>query len=174
MSSSATIGLFYRDPGERCRWLHDDSRVGGFLRCAPLNNNICPNCDDDLWLGNTTLRAVAVGGGDNFGVTGTLLWFTDRSGPSVSQSVISRSRPALTPPPARSPAPPLPVGHKYRVLAPGPCPPSELSSALSLTPVGGHTYIRERRRAAGRAASQRARRVAPLRQRGGGNACPCA
>ena len=37
----------------------------------------------------------------------------------VSQSVISRSRPALTPPPARSPAPPLPVGHKYRVLAPG-------------------------------------------------------
>ena len=29
---------------------------------------------------------------------------------SVSQSVISRSRPALTPPPARSPAPPLPVG----------------------------------------------------------------
>ena len=28
---------------------------------------------------------------------------------SVSQSVISRSRPALTPPPARSPAPPLPV-----------------------------------------------------------------
>ena len=27
---------------------------------------------------------------------------------SVSQSVISRSRPALTPPPARSPAPPLP------------------------------------------------------------------
>ena len=38
---------------------------------------------------------------------------------SVSQSVISRSRPALTPPPARSPAPPLPVKHKYRVLAPG-------------------------------------------------------
>ena len=38
---------------------------------------------------------------------------------SVSQSVISRSRPALTPPPARSPAPPLPVEHKYRVLAPG-------------------------------------------------------
>ena len=38
----------------------------------------------------------------------------------VSQSVISRSRPALTPPPApRSPAPPLPVEHKYRVLAPG-------------------------------------------------------
>ena len=37
---------------------------------------------------------------------------------SVSQSVISRSRPALTPPPARSPAPPLPVKHKYRVLAP--------------------------------------------------------
>ena len=36
---------------------------------------------------------------------------------SVSQSVISRSRPALTPPPARSPAPPLPVEHKYRVLA---------------------------------------------------------
>ena len=37
-----------------------------------------------------------------------------------SQSVISlsRSRPALTPP-ARSPAPPLPVEHKYRVLAPG-------------------------------------------------------
>ena len=34
---------------------------------------------------------------------------------SVSQSVISRSRPALTPPPARSPAPPLPVEHKYRV-----------------------------------------------------------
>ena len=28
---------------------------------------------------------------------------------SVSQSVISRSRPALAPPPARSPAPPLPV-----------------------------------------------------------------
>ena len=40
-------------------------------------------------------------------------------GQSVSQSVISRSRPALTPPPARSPAPPLPVNHKYRVLAPG-------------------------------------------------------
>ena len=39
--------------------------------------------------------------------------------PSVSQSVISRSRAALTPPPARSPAPPLPVKHKYRVLAPG-------------------------------------------------------
>ena len=38
---------------------------------------------------------------------------------SVIQSVISRSRPALTPPPARSPAPPLPVEHKYRVLAPG-------------------------------------------------------
>ena len=38
---------------------------------------------------------------------------------SVSQTVISRSRPALTPPPARSPAPPLPVEHKYRVLAPG-------------------------------------------------------
>ena len=35
------------------------------------------------------------------------------------QTVISRSRPALTPPPARSPAPPLPVEHKYRVLAPG-------------------------------------------------------
>ena len=32
---------------------------------------------------------------------------------------ISRSRLALTPPPARSPAPPLPVEHKYRVLAPG-------------------------------------------------------
>ena len=28
---------------------------------------------------------------------------------NVSESVISRSRPALTPPPARSPAPPLPV-----------------------------------------------------------------
>ena len=28
---------------------------------------------------------------------------------------VSRSRPALTPPPARSPAPPLPVEHKYRV-----------------------------------------------------------
>ena len=39
-----------------------------------------------------------------------------KSSQSVSQSVISRSRPALTPPPARSPAPPLPVEHKYRVL----------------------------------------------------------
>ena len=41
--------------------------------------------------------------------------FTDKvfistsSDTSVSQSVISRSHPALTPPPARSPAPPLPV-----------------------------------------------------------------
>ena len=35
---------------------------------------------------------------------------------SVSQSVISRSYPALTPPPALSPAPPLPFNHKYRVL----------------------------------------------------------
>ena len=34
---------------------------------------------------------------------------TTRSPQSVSQSVISRSRPALTPLPARSPAPPLPV-----------------------------------------------------------------
>ena len=33
----------------------------------------------------------------------------DAARESVSQSVISRSRPALTPPPARSPAPPLPV-----------------------------------------------------------------
>ena len=31
------------------------------------------------------------------------------SAQSVSQSAISRSRPALTPPPVRSPAPPLPV-----------------------------------------------------------------
>ena len=38
-----------------------------------------------------------------------------KSSQSVSQSVISRSRPALTPPPARSPAPPLPVEHKYEV-----------------------------------------------------------
>ena len=37
-----------------------------------------------------------------------------------SQSaVISRSHPALTPPPSLRPAPPLPVKHKYRVLAPG-------------------------------------------------------
>ena len=41
-----------------------------------------------------------------------------RNRDSVSQSVISRSLPALTPP-ARSLAPPLPVEHKYRVLAPG-------------------------------------------------------
>ena len=35
-----------------------------------------------------------------------------------SQSaVISRSHPALTPPPSLRPAPPLPVKHKYRVLA---------------------------------------------------------
>ena len=33
--------------------------------------------------------------------------FTGKVSQSVSQSVISRSRPALTPPPARSPAPPL-------------------------------------------------------------------
>ena len=38
---------------------------------------------------------------------------------SGDTTVISRSRPALTPPPARSPAPPLPVKQKYRVLAPG-------------------------------------------------------
>ena len=31
----------------------------------------------------------------------------------------SRSHPALTPPPALNPAPPLPFNHKYRVLAPG-------------------------------------------------------
>ena len=39
----------------------------------------------------------------------------------VRQSVISRSHPALTPPPALNPAPPLPFNHKYRVhvLAPG-------------------------------------------------------
>ena len=38
---------------------------------------------------------------------------------TVSQSVISRSHPALTTPPALNPAPPLPYNHKYRVLAPG-------------------------------------------------------
>ena len=40
---------------------------------------------------------------------------------SVSQSVSYFTVPprARTPPPARSPAPPLPVEHKYRVLAPG-------------------------------------------------------
>ena len=32
---------------------------------------------------------------------------------------LSRSHPALTPPPALNPAPPLPFNHKYRVLAPG-------------------------------------------------------
>ena len=37
----------------------------------------------------------------------------------TTQSVISRSHPALTPPPALNPAPPLPFNHKYRVLAPG-------------------------------------------------------
>ena len=54
---------------------------------------------------------------------------------SVSQSVsyllISRSRPALTPPPSLRPAPPLPVKHKYRVAsdaAPGqPQVPSTLA-----------------------------------------------
>ena len=38
---------------------------------------------------------------------------------TVSQSVISRSHPALTTPPALNPAPPLPYNHKYEVLAPG-------------------------------------------------------
>ena len=52
---------------------------------------------------------------------------------SVSQSVISRSRPALTPPPPRSPAPPLPVNHKYRVLAPG---GYSLSQVRSVSPSG--------------------------------------
>ena len=37
---------------------------------------------------------------------------------SVSYLLISRSHPALTPPPALNPAPPLPFNHKYRVLAP--------------------------------------------------------
>ena len=37
----------------------------------------------------------------------------------VGNSKFSRSHPALTPPPALNPAPPLPFNHKYRVLAPG-------------------------------------------------------
>ena len=54
---------------------------------------------------------------------------------SVSQSVISRSRPALTPPPAHSPAPPLPVSHKYRVAstrsAPGATQLSDVASEVN-------------------------------------------
>ena len=48
---------------------------------------------------------------------------------SVSQSVISRSRPALTPPPARSPAPPLP-GRTQVIIAPSKFHDVEIPSFL--------------------------------------------
>ena len=64
------------------------------------------------------------------GGAGTHTSTVPRAPVSVSQSVISRSRPALTPPPARSPAPPLPVEHKYRVLAPGGYSMSRVSFSL--------------------------------------------
>ena len=52
-----------------------------------------------------------------------------------SQSaVISRSHPALTPPPSLRPAPPLPVKHKYRVLAPGGYFYSIIASDRSFSP----------------------------------------
>ena len=57
---------------------------------------------------------------------------------SVSQSLISRSRPALTPPPALNPAPPLPFNHKYRVLAPGGY--SIVASEVNLACAHSHTY----------------------------------
>ena len=43
----------------------------------------------------------------------------DASFCALAVTLVSRSRPALTPPPALNPAPPLPFYHKYPVLAPG-------------------------------------------------------
>ena len=53
----------------------------------------------------------------------------------VRESVISRSHPALTPPPALNPAPPLPFNHKYRVhvLAPGVPGATQLSQVRSVS-----------------------------------------
>ena len=53
---------------------------------------------------------------------------------SQSVSQFSRTRPALTHPPAHSPAPPLPVEHKYRVLASGGYSIRQLSQVRSISP----------------------------------------
>ena len=62
--------------------------------------------------------------------THTPFLFTGHS----QSAVISRSHPALTPPPSLRPAPPLPVKHKYRVLAPGGYFYSIIASDRSFSP----------------------------------------
>ena len=62
-----------------------------------------------------------------------------KSGQSVSQSVISRSRPALTPPPARSPAPPLPAEWRcWQQQQPSSCSTQRVKT--SRTPNHGSRY----------------------------------
>ena len=60
---------------------------------------------------------------------------------SVSQSVISRSRPALTPPPALSPAPPLPEHRRQSISSPRSLHPPVRGLVFGSTACGGSREV---------------------------------